>query len=418
MLGVLVLSYIVAFLDRQIIALLVAPIQASLKLSDFQIALLQGPAFSLAFCIATLPVGVIVSRWSRRNVLICGVSFWSIGTVFCGLVDSFHMLFAARMIVGLGEATLAPAAYTLIADAFPRERIIRALSIFTMAGTLGVGMAFVAGSAVIDLVNGLPLILPGYERWQEAFWFISLPGFMVVLLLLLLKEPPRRETAQDSTASLRDAFALLWHRAGAFAPVFLCSGLLGIVYFSGFAWYATHLVRVFEFAPSRAGYLLGTLYLCCCSLGTALGVSLSERLQRRGLPDAPIITVALLSAIALATGAYGSAGSLYLSFGMLILHALALASFYGNLVAALQLITPPSLRGGVSAVFVLWSALVSQSVGTSIIGALSDTIFSGDRGGLGSSLSLLCIVCSAISMLIALFGRRRYRAAVVERQSV
>jgi MFS family permease len=145
MLGVLVLAYIVAFLDRQIIALLVAPIQVSLKLSDFQIALLQGPAFSLAFCIATLPVGVIVSRWSRRNVLICGVSFWSIGTVFCGLVDSFHMLFAARMIVGLGEATLAPAAYTLIVDAFPRERIIRALSIFTMAGILGGRHGFCRG---------------------------------------------------------------------------------------------------------------------------------------------------------------------------------------------------------------------------------------------------------------------------------
>ncbi|MBB4640157.1 MFS transporter [Rhizorhapis suberifaciens] len=416
MLGVLVLAYIVAFLDRQVIALLVAPIKASLQISDFEIALLQGPAFSLAFCVATIPAGILVSRWNRRNVLICGVLFWTAGTILCGLADSFSMLFVARTIVGLGEATLSPAAYTMITDAFPKERVVRAMSIFTMAATLGVGAAFLAGSAVINLVNRLPLILPGYERWQEAFWLISLPGFFVALLLLLVREPSRAATPVGAPARLTDAFKLLWRRAGAFAPIFVCSGLLGIVYYAGFVWYATHLIRAFDFSPSQAGYLLGILYLCCCSLGTALGVSLAERLHRRGLTDAPLVAVALFSAIALATSAYASVGSLYLSIGMLVLQALALASFYGNLVAALQLITPPSLRGVNSAIFVLWNSLVSLTVGASIIGALSDTVFSDPRTGLGHSISLVCLVCSGISILVAIEGRKRYRAAVVHGQ--
>ncbi|MEJ7935165.1 MFS transporter [Sphingobium sp. AN558] len=412
MLGVLVLAYIIAFLDRQIIALLVAPIKATLQISDFEIGLLQGPAFSLAFCLATIPAGIIVSRYNRRNVLICGILFWSIGTILCGLANNFQMLFAARVIVGLGEAILSPAAYTMITDAFPKERVVRALSIFTMAATLGVGAAFVAGGAVIHLVNNLPTIIAGYERWQVAFWIISLPGFAVAMLLPLIKEPRRAGVATDAPARLRDALALLWHRAGAFAPVFLCSGLLGIVYYAGFVWYATHLIRAFDFSPSQAGYLLGILYLCSSSTGTILGVALAEQLQRRGFTDAPLIAVALFSCIALVMSPYGSVDNLYLSLCMLILQSLALASFYGNLVAALQLITPPALRGVNSAIFILWNNIISLSAGATIIGALSTTLFAGDAMGLGHSITLVCLICSAASLLVAVLGRARYRAAV------
>lgn len=413
MLGILALAYIIAFLDRQIIALLVAPIKASLAISDFQIALLQGPAFSLAFCVATIPAGIVVSRYSRRNVLICGILFWTGGTILCGFATSFEMLFGARVIVGLGEAILSPAAYTMIADAFPRERVVRALSIFTMAATLGVGSAFLAGGAVISLVNGLPVI-PGYERWQEAFWIISLPGFAVALLLLLVREPARTGAPADAAVPLADAVGLLWRKAGAFAPIFLCAGLLGIVYYAGFVWYATHLIRAFGVSPTQAGYLLGILYLSCSSIGTLLGITLAEHLQRRGFADAPLVAVALFSVIALLTGGYASVGNLYLSLAMLIVQSLALGSFYGNLAAALQLITPPALRGVNSAIFVLWSSLISLATGASIIGALSTTMFAGDPMGLGHSISVVCLICSAVSLTVAGLGRARYRAAVLD----
>jgi MFS family permease len=301
----------------------------------------------------------------------------------------------------------------MITDAFPKVRVVRALSIFTMSATLGVGLAFVAGGAVINLIKSFPLV-PGYEPWQEAFWLISLPGFFVALLLLLVQEPQRTATTADAPARLSDAFRLLWARAGAFAPVFLCSGLLGIVYYAGFVWYATHLIRVYGFTPSNAGFLLGVLYLCCSSLGTLLGVALAERLQRRGLTDAPLIAVAFFSFVALVTSAYSSVENLYLSLGMLVLQSLALASFFGNLVAALQLITPPSLRGVNSAIFVLWNNIISLSAGATIIGALSATIFAGDAMGLGYSISLVCLTCSGASIVAALLGRRNYRKAAVD----
>lgn len=411
MLGILVVAYIVAFLDRQIIALLVASIKRSLQINDFQIGLLQGPAFSLAFCVATLPAGIIVSRYNRRNVLIGGVLFWSLGTVLCGLAQSFSTLFFARIVVGMGEAILSPAAYLMITDAFPKERAVRALSIFTMAATLGVGAAFVAGGAVINLVNSLPLIL-GYERWQAAFWIISVPGFLVALLLLGIDEPRRTVATAHKTARLSDGLKLLRARAGGFAPVFLCSGLLGIVYYAGFVWYATHLIRAFGFSPSKAGFVLGILYLFCSSVGTVCGVWLAERLQRRGMADAPLVAVAFFSIVALLTSGYGAVESLPLSLAMLALQSLALGSFFGNLVAALQLITPPSLRGVNSAIFILWNNIVSLSAGTSIIGALSATIFADSTMGLGYSISLTCLVCSTASVAAALWGRRRYRDAV------
>lgn len=414
MLGVLVLAYIVALLDRQIIALMVAPIKASMQLDDFDIALLQGPAFSLAFCLATIPAGIIVSRYNRRNALICGLLLWSLGTAFCGFAMDFNTLFAARVVVGAGEAILSPAAFTMISDAFPRDRVVRATSIFTMSATLGVGIAFLAGGAVIKLVEGMPLLLPGYERWQEAFWVTSLPGFVLAVLLLLVREPPRIAPVAKDRARVVDALRLIWAKAGAFSPIFLCASLLGVVYYAGFVWYATHLIRAFGFTSAQAGLLLGILFLCTSSLGTALGVALSERLERRGVADAPIRAVALFSAIAIFAGAYASVENLYLSLVMLIVQSLALASFFGNLVAALQIITPPPLRGVNSAIFILWNNLVALAAGASIVGGLSDGLFGGDPRGLGHSISLVSVVCSCASLVIALLGRRRYGAAARE----
>ena len=211
---------------------------------------------------------------------------------------------------------------------------------------------------------------------------------------------------------LSDGFRLLWTRAGAFAPVFLCSGLLGIVYYAGFVWYATHLIRAFGFSPTKAGLVLGILYLCSSTLGTVLGVALSERLQRRGHTDAPIVAVAFFSVVALVTSAYSMVESLEISLAMLFLQSIALGSFFGNLVAALQLITPPSLRGINSAIFILWNNIISLSAGTTVIGALSTHLFARDAMGLGYSISITCAVCSAASIAAAIAGRRKYREAV------
>jgi MFS family permease len=142
--------YVLSILDRLVINMLVIPIQQELSLSDFQISLLLGPAFAICFGICGYPLGWATDRFSRRGVVFGGIIFWSVATVLTGLSKGFPMLFAARMGVGAGEASLQPAAYSLIADKFPKERMTTALSIFGMGPKVGTAFAFGVGGWVIS----------------------------------------------------------------------------------------------------------------------------------------------------------------------------------------------------------------------------------------------------------------------------
>ena len=126
---ILILAYITAFLDRQILSLLVEPIRADLGITDFQIGLLQGFAFALFYSICILPAGWMVDRFNRRNLLVVGIFIWSLMTVACGMSDNFTELFLARMGVGIGEAVLNPVAFSLICDYFPRKKWSAAIGV-------------------------------------------------------------------------------------------------------------------------------------------------------------------------------------------------------------------------------------------------------------------------------------------------
>ncbi|WP_169206939.1 MFS transporter, partial [Aromatoleum petrolei] len=140
----LTFAYTVAFIDRQVLNLLVDPIKKDILLSDVQISLLQGFAFMAAYVV----FGPIFGRWvdtgHRRNVLVLGVTLWSAFTVFCGLSEEYWQLFVARAGVGAAEACLAPAGWSLIADYFSRQRLPRAMSIFMLGPSLGAGLALIA----------------------------------------------------------------------------------------------------------------------------------------------------------------------------------------------------------------------------------------------------------------------------------
>jgi MFS family permease len=159
--AVLWLAYICSFVDRQVLALLVEPIKASLAIGDTQLSLLQGLAFGLFYAAMGLPCGMMIDRYSRRVVIACGVAVWSLATVACGLAGGFWTLFAARMLVGAGEAVLSPGALSLLSDHFPREKRVLAISLYVSAGSFGGGLAMVAGGAAIAWATAHPFVLPG-----------------------------------------------------------------------------------------------------------------------------------------------------------------------------------------------------------------------------------------------------------------
>ena len=147
---VLLIGFTFSFVDRQVLNLLVEPIQKDLGISDTQISVLQGFAFVLTYVALSVPIGRLVDRFNRMRIMIGGVLFWSATTIACGLSNSYGQLLSARMGVGAGESALSPAAWSVLADYFHPDRLARPISVYLMGPYLGAGLAMIAGAEVLD----------------------------------------------------------------------------------------------------------------------------------------------------------------------------------------------------------------------------------------------------------------------------
>ena len=194
--AVLFLAYTFSAIDRQILTLLVGPVRADLVLSDFELSLLQGAAFSLLFVFVGFPVGRLADVHSRRGIIACGIAFWCLMTTACGLSRNFLQLFLARMGVGVGEATLSPAASSLIADMFPPEKRAVAFSVYHLGYPVGGGLALVIGGLILESLDGIDVLTLGwlgeFRAWQVAFILVGLPGLLLVPLMFSFRDPVRQ----------------------------------------------------------------------------------------------------------------------------------------------------------------------------------------------------------------------------------
>src|SRR5687768_16688234 len=203
---VLLLFYIFSFIDRQIISLLVEPIKRDLQVSDTQIGMLQGLAFALFYTLFGIPIGRLADRMNRKVIIAAGVIAWSAMATWCGLAKNWTQLVIARAGVGVGEAALSPAAYSMITDAFPREKQGRAFSVYNMGIAIGAGIAMLVGGLVVAAISteGKTFTLPllGEVRaWQFVFIVTGAPGLLLPLLLLGVREPARRGLMKMHSAS-------------------------------------------------------------------------------------------------------------------------------------------------------------------------------------------------------------------------
>ncbi|HEY0013892.1 MAG TPA: MFS transporter [Allosphingosinicella sp.] len=192
---VLVLVYIINFIDRQILSILVTDIKADLKVSDSQIGFLYGTAFAVFYALFGIPLGRLADSWYRGRLMAMGLALWSSMTVFSGFANSFGMLAAARIGVGIGEASASPAAYSMISDSFPKERRATALSIYSSGLYIGGALSLPIGGFVVSRWTAAypnPETAPlGLAGWQAAFLAVGLPGLLLALWVLTLREPQR-----------------------------------------------------------------------------------------------------------------------------------------------------------------------------------------------------------------------------------
>ena len=420
--AVLALANTSAFIDRQILGLLVGPIRRDLGITDTQMGVLYGLAFALFYTLLGIPIGRAADRASRRTIIAVGIACWSIMTALCGVARTYDQLLLARFGIAIGEAALAAPALSLIADYFAPARRATALSVYTLGIYLGAGLANLVGGALLARLDGTRSvawpIIGEIRPWQQVFVFVGLPGLVIALLVAAIREPARHETGQHDGAH-PFAIAEVARYVGANRGTFLCHGLgyalFALVNFATAAWLPTHLIRTYGWTAARAGITLGTLTATVGVVGVVAGGRVSDRLLARGHADAKL-RVGIIAAVGnLACGvAYTLAPNAMLSVAALVPYNFFASFAFGAAVAAVQEITPNRMRAQVGALFMSAMTLIGLGLGPSVVGILTDRVF-GDDAALRYSLLVVTVVglASAAGLLGA--GLGRYRRSVAYR---
>src|SRR5215510_13446926 len=197
-LGVLVVVYVFNFLDRQIISILAERIRADLGVSDAELGFLYGTAFAIFYALFGIPLGRLADVWDRRLLIALGLAVWSGMTVLSGLARSFPELALARIGVGVGEASAAPAAFSLLSDYFPPARRATVLAIYSSGIYIGAGLGLAVGGLVVQRWDASFGAAPpfGMHGWQVAFFVVGLPGLLLALWVRTLREPVRGASEQ------------------------------------------------------------------------------------------------------------------------------------------------------------------------------------------------------------------------------
>jgi MFS family permease len=413
-LAVLVGLSAVSYVDRQIISLMVGPIRADLQVSDFQISLLQGIAFALFFATFGLPLGWLVDRTQRRLVIFGGVVVWSLATAASGLATSFGHLFLARLMVGAGEAALAPAAYSMIADLFPKRRLAFALSIFNIGGATGSALAVFLGGMLITSLSHISITPVGNDplaTWQLAFLSVGLPGLVFAFAIFLVREPARvRSGPKTSGADMAELWRFVRTRRDFLSCHFVGFGCMSALGYAAMNWLPVYLMRRFDTPVAEAGALVGVIIVCSIP-GGLLASAVVDRLFARGRADAHLFLYVFISLALVVIGPLAFLADSLPAFVVLMAGVMFLAAAPGTATAALQIATPPQLRGRVSAMYLFVYQMIGLGLGPSVVAAFTDYVFKDDALVGYSMAATIAIFGLAAALLFAL-GRRPMRRAI------
>jgi MFS family permease len=395
------------YADLHLFALLATEIKASFGLSDTQVGVVQGLAGGLSSALALIPVGILVDKVNRVRLLIGAAALWSLFTLFTGLSHDFWQMLASRIGVGVAEAAVYPAAYSLIADLYAPKRRALAISIFLTGTIAGASAATTLSGMLIHAVQAAGAVMAtgvwALPAWRKVFLAAALPGVALLLGLALTREPARHGEDAEIGVENEQTFLQFVSRERA-----LLSRLIGAIVLSQvvlapiFGWLPAAFIRIFRFSPGQAGEWFGVIFgagaLTGIGVGTAL-VSVFNRRDEAGAPLAVLKIGLLLSAVTiLAIPLAESAMTLALATTVLI------ASVYVGMTVTptlLVAVAPNHLRGRLIALETL-VLLTTMAITPPLVGVLSDRVFVGSRG-LVQAIGAITIPCSLVAPFL-LFG--------------
>ncbi len=382
-LGLLTLVYIINFLDRQVVIILIEPIKDDLGLTDSQLGFLSGTIFAIFYTILGVPIARYADQTVRKNIVAGSLAIWSFMTLISGFATGFLHLILTRIGLGVGQAGCTPPIHSLLADYFPIESRTNAISIYSMGPPLGILVAFVLGGWVAEVWN-----------WRTAFIVAGIPGLVLsVLVFFTVKEPAREEAASSqntqASSSLVEVLKYLWSLP-AWRHLMFASALVGLALYGTIGtWMPSILKRTFDMDMQNIGLVLGLNAGVTGAIGLLAGGFLTTQLMKRN-PRWLLLTPAITLCVAvffyvglLATEDYTT------MITLMIIFSLISGSIGGPQFSAAQTLAPASMRAVSSSILLAAVNLIGIGFGPLIVGAISDA-FAPQFGDASLRMALLC----------------------------
>jgi MFS family permease len=404
-LAILVLAAFLSYTDRYVINVLVTEIKRDVHLGDVELSLIQGAAFAMIYAIAGIPLGRLADRLNRRNLVMIGVATWCVGTAACGLATTFAQLFVARVSVGLGEACLFPAAFSMLGDSFSPRKRGTAIGILLMGATLGGGSAVLLGGTLLARMHDSTMLfglVAVASPWRRVLFTLAALGVPLLLLLWSVSEPPRESRDSGSAGHLppqgiNSIAAEIARLRCILVPLVIGMAAAALAEASLSSWSPAFFVRKFGFDAGSIGLQLGSVTLVAAAAGALVGGWLSDRAANGNIVSARQRIAAKAMGLALPFAMYALLDHPTLSlisFGI-CLFMLNIAA--AAIIAAVQDLAPPHMRGVFAAGQAFIYAIAGLGLGPTAVALTTERLLRDERQ-LGTSIALISGIALAATV--------------------
>ena len=397
-------------LDRQLMAILLEPIRREFALSDVQLGLLSGLAFTIFYAALSVPAALWAVNHSRRNLIAASAAIWGAATICFGGAQTYWQLLFSRIGTGAGEAGSMPASHSMISDLYQPHERGGAMSAWSAGVNLGIFTAFLAGAHIGDSFG-----------WRAAFLaagFLTL--VMAVVTRLFVSEPVRSNDARGAALRaapgltlLREAIATIW-LDNVMRHIAIGATITAAVGYATLTWAPSYLVRAHGLSLPIVGAYLAIVIGVGGAIGTLLGGRLSDHLGRRDVRwSLWIVGIAIIAAKPLLMIFYLSTDTA-VALAAFVLPAMVSTLYLGPSLSVLHNRISPPLRPAVSAIFLMLLNLIGLGIGPLLIGMMSDWFFAATSNSLGYSLAALHLLGAwgALHFIVAGKGLARSAALV------
>ncbi len=413
----LTIAYIFSFVDRYILGLLIEPIKAEFDLSDRSIGWLLS-AFTLVYGFVGIFMGWLIDRGKRIWIVSVGVALWSAATIATGTAKNFFQLFAARMGVGVGEATLSPATFSMIGDSFPTEKRGKPIAFYSSALPIGAGLASLLSGAIIAwTASSGTQSLPFFGElspWRFTLIVVGLPGILFAAFFLFMKEPARRPAPVSpeviAGSGFLDALKYIWSNKTLYIGFVLIIGTMTtIAYSQGFL--APTFERTWGWSAQKYAFVNGVALLVIGPANMMIMGTISDWWTKKGVQDASLRILYIGFFIMVPTAAIPLfMPSAELAFAILCINTIGIGIVSAIGVTSLLVITPAQIRGQVVALYYLAISWFG-SLGPIAVGELSSSVFGEDN--LRYAVAAVPLIFGLIPFLMMPMTRRLYREQMV-----